>query len=260
KTVQVFDMSYFIHNPYNIAYGLLCQVLKELFPSKKDRFICTTKPEDPHLKPCMIKLITFDIGKVLINFDIYLAIQKIAPFSRLAPSKIPKKIFGQPLGIDFELGLINSKDFYSRLFTELQFHENIKFPYKMFVDIFNNIFWPNNEVIALMHLLSKNFDIGLISNTNHLHYDYLLDQYSIWDRIKYPVLSFEVGIRKPDKRIYDIMVEKSGRNPNEILMIDDKLENVTGAQNVGFDAIHFTDIHSFYQEIDRRNLIQPTSS
>lgn len=203
----------------------------------------------------MIKLVAFDLGQVLIHFDIMRAINKIAAFSEMAIPTIKKKIFGKPLGIDLEFGTITPEVFFDRLCEILEFKNGHTFTYDQFVPIFNDIFWINDDSVKLMHRLSDTREIGIISNTNLLHYDYLLETYAIWDCIQYPILSFKEGLRKPDRRIYDLMINKSGKKADEILMIDDKLENVRGAQYAGFDAILFTNAPALSEELSKRNLL-----
>ena len=202
----------------------------------------------------MIKLIAFDLGQVLVKFDIMHAIKRIAPYSEMDMSLMPKKIFGKPLGIDLELGIISPETFFERLCQILQFKNNHTLTYEQFVPRFNDIFTLNTEMLQIMKQLAQTKDIGIISNTNLLHYDYIIKSYKFWDFIKYPVISFQVGVRKPARRIYEIMLNKSRRNPNEVLLIDDKQENISGACQAGYDAILFKDTVSFKEELAKRNL------
>ena len=53
------------------------------------------------------------------------------------------------------------------------------------------------------------------------------------------IFSAEVGLVKPDARIYRLTLEKLGVEPEEAVFVDDFIENVEGAQAVGMKAIHF---------------------
>lgn len=203
----------------------------------------------------MIKLIAFDLGQVLVNFDIMHAINRIAPFSALDTPTIRTKIFGKPLGIDFELGVITPEMFYQRLCHILQFKNGHDLSYDAFIPIFNEIFSLDDKTIQIMHQLSQTIHIGIISNTNTLHYEYIIRTYHVWDPITYAILSFQVGARKPDKRIYNSLIEKSNLKPEEILMIDDKIENIQGARQAGFDTILFTNADSLRRELTRQNML-----
>lgn len=54
------------------------------------------------------------------------------------------------------------------------------------------------------------------------------------------VVSGEVGFIKPDPRIYDVLVNRTGVEPADMVFIDDRADNVDAAQQLGFRAIRFT--------------------
>ena len=54
------------------------------------------------------------------------------------------------------------------------------------------------------------------------------------------IISAEMGVMKPDARIYQVALEKLGVLPSESVFLDDFPENVTGARAVKMHAIHFT--------------------
>ena len=54
------------------------------------------------------------------------------------------------------------------------------------------------------------------------------------------VISAEVGVTKPDARIYRLALEKLGVQPEESVFLDDVLVNVEAARTVGMSGIHFT--------------------
>jgi 2-haloacid dehalogenase len=53
------------------------------------------------------------------------------------------------------------------------------------------------------------------------------------------LVSGEVKLVKPDPRIYAVLLERIGRKPEECLFVDDSLVNITTADQLGFNAIHF---------------------
>ena len=54
------------------------------------------------------------------------------------------------------------------------------------------------------------------------------------------VISGHVGVVKPDERIYEILFERVGRPPSELLFVDDSTANVRAAEELGMPTIHFT--------------------
>ncbi|GAA3505063.1 hypothetical protein GCM10019016_121760 [Streptomyces prasinosporus] len=55
------------------------------------------------------------------------------------------------------------------------------------------------------------------------------------------VLSFEVGSRKPERRIFEIAAEAAGVPAESCVLIDDSAANCAGAEAAGWQAVHFTD-------------------
>ncbi len=54
------------------------------------------------------------------------------------------------------------------------------------------------------------------------------------------IVSAEVGMAKPDPRIYQLALERLGVEPAEAVFVDDFEDNVAGARWVGMQAVHFT--------------------
>jgi 2-haloacid dehalogenase len=53
------------------------------------------------------------------------------------------------------------------------------------------------------------------------------------------VISGDVGVVKPDPRIFKILFERVGRPAGELLFIDDQIANVRAAEALGMAAIQF---------------------
>lgn len=88
--------------------------------------------------------------------------------------------------------------------------------------------------------LSKRYLIGVLSNGfREVQYDKLrntgLDRY-----VQRTVLSDEIGIQKPDRRIFDFALDATGATATTVLMVGDNPEtDVAGARSAGWRAIHF---------------------
>jgi HAD superfamily hydrolase (TIGR01549 family) len=91
---------------------------------------------------------------------------------------------------------------------------------------------------VLAGLKEKNLKIGLISNLGSLYkkpfFDLQLDEY--FDEI---LFSCDVGLRKPDPKIYQRMIEKLKIEPNRAIMTGDKIHaDVDGPKSIGMNAVH----------------------
>lgn len=63
------------------------------------------------------------------------------------------------------------------------------------------------------------------------------------------VISGNVGVKKPDTRIYEILLEEVGLPAEECLFIDNNADNVAAAQSLGINAILFTDSARLREEL-----------
>ena len=50
--------------------------------------------------------------------------------------------------------------------------------------------------------------------------------------------SHKVAMRKPDASIYELLLEQEGLHANEVLFIDDRLDNIQSASNLGIRTFH----------------------
>jgi len=64
--------------------------------------------------------------------------------------------------------------------------------------------------------------------------------------------SCDVGVCKPQSRIYDVCLRQLGAKPSEVLFLDDREANVRAAETLGLHAILFRDASSAAREIERR--------
>ena len=89
----------------------------------------------------------------------------------------------------------------------------------------------------VLNELSKRYDLYLISNIatpyKECFYNLGLDRW-----IKDPIFSCDVGYSKPDPNIYKIVIERSGLQPGQLLMIGDSVRSdYEGALNCGIKSI-----------------------
>ncbi len=68
------------------------------------------------------------------------------------------------------------------------------------------------------------------------------------------VASFGVHVTKPDRRIYEILLERYGLEPGETVFLDDMEPNVRGAGQVGIEGILFTSAVDAERELERRGV------
>ena len=67
-------------------------------------------------------------------------------------------------------------------------------------------------------------------------------------------------VRKPAKKMFDILTEKAGVKPEQIIFIDDKYFNVLGARKYGINGIHFRGEKQLMKQFDQLSLLPDSQS
>ncbi|MFA5092370.1 MAG: HAD family phosphatase [Candidatus Omnitrophota bacterium] len=201
-----------------------------------------------------IKVVLFDLGKVLVDFDHQRAAQRIASFCKKTPQEIYALFFESPATIAFEAGKISAQDFY----LEVKKMLDLKLSYESFVPIWNDIFFltpKNRSVFQLVNSLRVNYKTALLSNINALHYEYLKKNYPVFGVFDQVFLSFELGTIKPDKKIYQQVIQGLKVNPEEIFYTDDRSELVESAKTLGIQGTVFTSFEQLVKDIIAAELL-----
>ena len=69
------------------------------------------------------------------------------------------------------------------------------------------------------------------------------------------VVSGEERVKKPDRRIFEILLERYELDPGETLFIDDREDNLRAAAALGIDGIHFTGSDALRDALVSRGLL-----
>ena len=77
----------------------------------------------------------------------------------------------------------------------------------------------------------------------------MLAEWGVDDAFEMVVGSGDVGIMKPDPRIYQIALDRLGVAPEESVFVDDFIENIHGALGMGMHAVHFQSREQTIQEL-----------
>ena len=208
----------------------------------------------------MIQVILFDLGNVILPFNSYQIAEKFFPFCQKKEFQDPKKIFSYLF--DLEKGRTN--DFDRGKLSPLEFFQSVKqyldlsISLEEFIPIWTDIFTENREVSQIILSLKGRGRLGLLSNTDPLHFSYILSTFPVIRIFDKYILSYEVGFNKPDVRIFLKAMEWAGVDPKEILFIDDTKTHVETAVSLGMQGIHFISADQLREELsvklDSKNL------
>lgn len=112
---------------------------------------------------------------------------------------------------------------------------------------------------VLKSLIEKGYEVALLSNWD-LSCRELIKNLGIFDLFDYVIISSEIGIEKPDERIFKRLMEKSGYKANEILYVGDNYyDDVEGSRKVGIETVLINRFgNAGIEEINDCQVIQST--
>ena len=92
------------------------------------------------------------------------------------------------------------------------------------------------DIIEILYKTKKYCQIGILSNLTKLDKDRLGKQVD-FSKLDYVGLSFELGEIKHNDKIYELVEEQTKIEPNNILFIDDRIDNINGARDRGWKVL-----------------------
>lgn len=180
------------------------------------------------------KVVLFDLGKVLVDFDFSIAARKIFSRSLRPPEKLQDLIQTSPLLAQFESGQISNEQFYEEVCQAADYQGTFAEFTTMFGDIFSEI----PEMIALhARVGAAGFPTWIFSNTNDLAVSHIRKSYPFFGNFDGYFLSYELGVMKPAAGIYEAAERTTGFRGGEILYLDDHRPNVEAGTARGWQTI-----------------------
>lgn len=109
---------------------------------------------------------------------------------------------------------------------------------------------PNEPLFAYIRdTISPSYQVGMLSNAgaNWLDTMFAPWQVALFDEV---LLSYELGVVKPDPAMYETIALRLGVLPEEAVFIDDRMGFVTGAHAVGMPALQYRDMVQMKAELE----------
>lgn len=200
----------------------------------------------------MIQTILFDLGNVIVPFEIERTYKAIQADCGLPLEEVADRIRSSGLYAVYESGQITTLDFFER-FRDLL---GMRCTLEEFSDIWSALFLPHTTVSEeLIVTLKQRYRLVLLSNTNELHFNWIRSRYPILRHFDALTLSWEVQAMKPDARIFAAAVANGQCRPEECFFTDDIPAYIEAARAYGIDAEAFTGEADLRGHLERRGLI-----
>lgn len=198
------------------------------------------------------KAILFDFGNVLVKWDMH---------------NIYDAHFPSPAEVDAFLEEVRFLEWNARMDGGLPFSEGVALvsaQYPQYASLFRlwdekwleTVREPIAGSVALAHRLKDaGYPLYILSNISREKFPQARTLHKFLSIFEDCILSSEIGILKPDPRIFRQALRRMNRPVGEIVFIDDALPNVESARRLGIASIHFQSPEQLEAELKAMNLL-----
>jgi len=194
----------------------------------------------------VIKAVIFDLGGVVLKNAMAVVYKKTSETFNIDIETLKNK--SKSLIREWQINKISSEEFWKLVAAEL------KVDAKSLKDLWDKTFaensLPNEEVIEIVKELKRNYKIALLSNTVEPHAEYNKKRRD-FDLFPQVFLSNEIGMRKPNREMYEYVAKTMEVKCEECVFTDDEEVNVEGARKVGMYAILFKNAAQLKEELKK---------
>ena len=199
----------------------------------------------------MIEVVYFDLGKVIVDFDHSRAARELLKVTPLSLKEAMAVLSDGELVSEYETGRLSSQEHYRKVCHRLQMEVSIE----KFRELWGSMFLPEPLLSeSFLQDLKKRYRLMLLSNTNEIHFDFVIQNYPILRMIEERLLSYQAGCMKPQARIFELAIKKAGVAPENIFFTDDRPENIEAAQRSGIQALLFQSETQLKRDMARRGM------
>lgn len=188
-----------------------------------------------------VNVIVFDVGGVLSKDMIDTKLKDLASLYDLDADALlsAKGEFRDPA----DLGRISDSEFWIRILNRFGVQATEK---DTEIDSYIELV---DGTLDIARSLSRDYRTAILSNDSKEMSALRREKFD-FDRFFDPIIiSGNVGVKKPDARIYDILLEELGVPGTECLFIDNNMDNVEAARSAGIRAIRFENAEQLSGEL-----------
>lgn len=183
-----------------------------------------------------IRVIMFDLGGVLLRTVDPQPRVRLASKYNVTREELEKLVFASEISLKAEAGTANPDDVWGYVQKKLRIANDE-------LGSFKDAFWAgdrlDDELLALINSLRGYYRTVLLSNAWIDMRKNVAQRFGTLDAFEMLVFSAEVGLRKPDPKVFQHVLDLLGADPEEVVFIDDFAENIQAARKLGLRTIQF---------------------
>ncbi len=201
----------------------------------------------------MIKAVAFDIGKVLADFAWEEYIENM-PISNEYKERVKRATVLHKVWDENDRGLLTDEELL-QIMCENDM-EVAEYTTQFYQDLCNFISeYPHSKEL-LRQVKANGYQVYLLSNYGKTSFEYARERFSFFEEADGEVISYEIKKVKPEPEIYQCLLDKYGLKAEETLFVDDKIENVEGALQMGLQSFVWTSYEEGVKMLEERGIIK----
>ena len=193
-----------------------------------------------------IKNIVFDLGRVLIKFEPKEYIEQNIPEEKR--EDFYNGIFGSTEWLMLDRGTLSYEDA-KKIFKERVSGVDKQIDRLFNVDLFE-ILQPIEENVKLLPKLKEKYNLYILSNFHQPAFEHIFKKFEFFKLFDGHTVSCYYYLLKPEKEIYDILIDKFNLIPEETVFIDDTKVNIDACEKEGIRGIHLPDYTELKQKLE----------
>ncbi|NCO97404.1 MAG: hypothetical protein COY38_02935 [Candidatus Aenigmarchaeota archaeon CG_4_10_14_0_8_um_filter_37_24] len=194
-----------------------------------------------------MKAIIFDLGGVYFtNGSKFLAKYIHENFGK-PESDVAYAITDSEFGLDYRKGRISRGEYWKKLLKTLAINEDFRKLEKVVFSEYMLI--PGTREVVKK--LRKKYKVVYLSNNVKERVDFLRSKFNFEGDFDFGIMSNEVGLIKPDPKIYELILERLEVGPEKCVFIDDREGNLRPARELGIKTILFKDSGQLVEDLKK---------
>ncbi|MGN0162252.1 MAG: HAD family hydrolase [Candidatus Ornithomonoglobus sp.] len=195
----------------------------------------------------MINTVIFDIGRVLVDFDWGEYIYNL--FDSETAQIVKDAIFGGSFWNELDRGVLSRDEMLEGFNKNAPGYENeIRIAFDRVGDA---LALRDFTIPWICELKERGLRVLYLSNYSHHVTQCNPKVLSFTDYMDGGIFSCNVKLIKPDRRIYERLIELYGLTPSECVFIDDSAANIDAAKELGINTVHYKDYEQAYNELNK---------
>jgi epoxide hydrolase-like predicted phosphatase len=196
----------------------------------------------------MIKAVIFDMGGVILRTMDPTKREAMAKRLGVTRSELEEVVFQSETSVQSELGQLSEAGHWRAVLAYF------KQPLDCYQDWYGEFFSGDaidQKLITFIGTLKPRVKVGLLSNAWEHARQNLSSRFDFINIFDVTIFSYEVGLRKPDPRIFDLILRQMGIEAGEAIFVDDFRANIDSAAALGLKTVWYQDRESAINKITR---------